>query len=50
MSIERTIQGYWRISAMVNNHRVQRLFAGYTKREAIAEFKRTIKAIYGVKV
>ena len=39
MTIERTFQGAWRISAMHRGQFLSRQFMGYTKREAVAEFK-----------
>lgn len=39
MNIERTTQGAWRISDVVNGYRESRQYFGYTKREAIAEFR-----------
>lgn len=42
MSIERTIQGI-RISAIVNGHRVSMHYIGYTKRQAVSEFKAHIR-------
>lgn len=31
--------GAWQISALVNNYLVTRTYYGYTKREAMAQFK-----------
>jgi hypothetical protein len=39
MTIERTYQGAWRISGIVDGYLVTRQFFGYTKKEAIAAFK-----------
>lgn len=39
LSIEKTFQGAWRISAMVNGYLVSEQYMGYTKREAVAMFK-----------
>lgn len=39
MTIEKTFQGAWRISAMINDQLVTRQFFGYTKKQAIAIFK-----------
>jgi hypothetical protein len=39
MTIERTFQGAWRISEIVNGYLFTRQFFGYTKKEAIAAFK-----------
>jgi len=35
--------GAWRISAIIGGYLKTLVFYGYTKRQAIAEFKRTIK-------
>jgi len=43
MTIERTFQGAWRISGMVDGYLVTRQFFGYTKKEAIAAFKEATK-------
>lgn len=45
-SIERTIQGAIRVTAMLNNQLVSHQFFGLTKRQAIAEFKETYGAKY----
>lgn len=39
MSVERTIQGAWKVSAIVEGYLVTKQYFGYTKREAIALFK-----------
>jgi hypothetical protein len=39
MTIERTFQGAWRVSAIVDGYLVTRQFFGYTKKEAVAAFK-----------
>lgn len=39
MTIEKTFQGAWRVSNMVNGYLVTRQFFGYTKKEAVAAFK-----------
>ena len=39
MTVERTLQGAWRISAMIDGYLVTRQYFDYTKREAIALFK-----------
>jgi hypothetical protein len=41
MTIERTFQGAYKISANVNGYLVTRQYMGYTKREAIELFKAT---------
>lgn len=43
MTIERTFQGAWRISAMIDGYLVTRQFLGYTKKEAIAAFRGAIR-------
>jgi hypothetical protein len=43
MTIERTFQGAWRISDMVDGYIVTRQFFGYTKKEAIAAFRGAIR-------
>jgi hypothetical protein len=42
MSAER-IQGGWCISEMIGGYRVKRLYIGYTKREAMREFRAEFK-------
>lgn len=42
MNAERTTQGAWRISDVVDGYRESRQYFGYSKREAIAEFKADI--------
>ena len=39
MSIEKTFQGAYKISAVVNGYLVTKQYMGYTKREAIQAFK-----------
>jgi hypothetical protein len=39
MTIEKTIQGAWRLSAIVDNHIVTRVYFGYTKRQALNAFR-----------
>ena len=43
MTIERTFQGAYRISAIVNGYLVSKQYMGYTKREAIQAFKEFTK-------
>lgn len=45
MTIERTFQGAYKISAIVNGYLVSRQYMGYTKREAIQAFKQEIKNV-----
>lgn len=39
MTIERNQHGAWVISDIIDGYRVHRQYYGYTKREAIAEFR-----------
>ena len=43
MSIEKTFQGAWRISVVLDNHLVTRQYFEYTRAEAIAQFKQDTK-------
>ena len=43
MTIERTFQGAYKISAIVNGYLVSKQYMGYTKREAIQAFKEFTK-------
>ena len=43
MTIERTFQGAYRISAIVNGYLVTKQYMGYTKQEAIQAFKQECK-------
>lgn len=43
MTIAKTFQGAWRVSAMINGYCESKQYFGYTKREAIAEFKAEFK-------
>jgi len=45
MTIERTFQGAWRVSGMVNGYLVTRQFFGYTKKQALAAFKQESGAV-----
>jgi hypothetical protein len=40
MTIERTFQGAWRISDIIDGQLVSRQYFFYTKKEAIAEFRK----------
>ena len=42
MTIEKTFQGAYRISALVNGYLVTRQYMGYTKREAVQAFKQEL--------
>lgn len=44
ISIEKTFQGAWRISAIVNGFLVSKQYMGYSKREALAEFKDEVQS------
>lgn len=39
MTIERTCQGAYKISAMIDGYLVTKQYMGYTKREALQAFK-----------
>ena len=39
LEIERTFQGAWRISAIVDGYLVSKQYMGYTKKEAIELFQ-----------
>ena len=39
MTIERTYQGAWRVSAIVGDYLESRQYFDYTKKEAVALFK-----------
>lgn len=39
MTAEKTLQGAWLISDIIDGHLVRRQYFGYTKKEAIAAFK-----------
>ncbi len=39
VSVEKTFQGAWRVSAIVGGFWVSKQYMGYTKREAVARFK-----------
>ena len=39
VSTEKTMQGAWRVYAMIDGYLVQEQYFGYTKREAVARFK-----------
>lgn len=43
MTAEKTFQGAWRISDIVNGHLFTRQYFGYTKKEAIAAYKAEAK-------
>lgn len=44
MTVERTIQGAWRVCAMVGGHLITRVYMGFTKRQAIQLFKEDHRA------
>ena len=39
MTIDKNNQGAWRISDIINNHLVTKVYYYYTKKEAIQRFK-----------
>jgi hypothetical protein len=39
MTIEKTYQGAWRISAIIDGYLVTKQYFGYTKKEALTLFK-----------
>ena len=43
ISYEKTFQGAWRLTAMVNGSFFTRQYFGYTKKEATLEFRQDIK-------
>ena len=45
MTIEKTLTGYLRITDIINNQFISRLYNGYTKTEAIALFKAESKQL-----
>lgn len=45
MTIEKTFQGAYRVSDIINGQYVSRQYFGYTKKEAIAEFKHEVRGI-----
>lgn len=45
MTIEKTVQGAWRISDIVGGYLIQRQYFFMSKREAIREFKTEIRAL-----
>lgn len=48
MTIERTFpQGYWRVTAIVQDNYETRLYAGYTKAEASRFFRQEMREMYG---
>lgn len=45
MTAERNYAGAWIVSDIVAGYLVTRSYYGYTKREAVADFKREMKAL-----
>lgn len=43
MTIERTYHGGWRIYELIDGYLESGLYLGYTKKEALAEFKAEFK-------
>lgn len=44
MTVEKTAQGAWVISDIIDNQLVRRVYFFYTKREAIQNFRKEVKA------
>jgi len=44
-TIERTFQGAWRITAMINGYLVSRQYMGYTKKEAVSLFQQEYQKV-----
>jgi hypothetical protein len=40
MSIEKNVYGFWVISNIIDGYLITRRYMGYTKKEAVLEFKR----------
>jgi len=38
MIIEKLITGAWRVSDIINGYRVERVYYGYTKKQAVKQF------------
>lgn len=49
MIIDRNKEGAWRISELINNHLVTKVYYFYTKRQALKLFKQYIKQLTEVK-
>jgi hypothetical protein len=47
MTTEKLINGAWRVSDIVDGYLVQRVFFGYTKREAMALFAEYVAELEG---
>ncbi len=45
MTIEKTVNGYYKMSTMKNGYLVHQMYIGYTRKEAIAEFKAYLKTV-----
>jgi hypothetical protein len=43
MTIERTTNGAWRVYELIDGYLESRLYMGYTKKEALAEFRAEFK-------
>ena len=43
VSTEKTMQGAWRVSAIVGGYLVSKQYMGYTKKEAVSMFKQENK-------
>lgn len=44
MTIEKTFQGAWKISAIVRGYLVTKQYFGYSKRAAVEHFKKDVLA------
>lgn len=44
MTVVKGIQGQWMISSIVGGYLVAKQYFGYTKREAVSEYKKDVKA------
>jgi hypothetical protein len=44
MTIEKNYEGAWIVSDIVNGHRVARRYYGFTKAQALADFRREVLA------
>ncbi len=40
LTVDRTSEGAWRVSAIVGGYLITRRYIGYTRREAVAMFRR----------
>jgi hypothetical protein len=47
MNVEKLTNGAWRVSDIVGGYRVERVFFGYTKRQAMALFVEYVAELEG---